>query len=142
MDALFVVDGLATRMKEMDALLLTSSSLSLSSVKRRKKKGSNNNSSSKLNNSGHFYQLMTTCDKESGYTPLHYAIIQRDLMTLLLLLKHTSMPSLERDVVLSSLETTEAAVAGNGYLRMVLILMFYLVVTIMLVRYRQHQQQR
>ena len=101
MDGLFLVDALATRMKELDALLLCPSSSVSSSLKKKKKKGSNKLNNN--NNCSNFYQLMTTRDKESGYTPLHYSILQRDLMTVLLLLKHASMPTLNRDVVVSSL---------------------------------------
>ena len=38
----------------------------------------------------HIHKLMLTKDEENGYTPLHYAILQRDLTSLLLLLKHAS----------------------------------------------------
>eukprot|EP00984_Skeletonema_dohrnii_P012337 scaffold4988_cov108-Skeletonema_dohrnii-CCMP3373.AAC.1 len=63
------------------------------------KNGGNSNSSS----SSHFHQLMTTRDNESGYTPLHYSILQRDLMTMLLLLQHASTSSLGRDAVIESM---------------------------------------
>eukprot|EP00985_Skeletonema_marinoi_P016888 scaffold9171_cov100-Skeletonema_marinoi.AAC.1 len=84
---------------------------------------SNNNSNSSSSNSNnhngssssHFHQLMTTRDNESGYTPLHYSILQRDLMTMLLLLQHASTSSLGRDAVIESmLENYDDNVAIGG----------------------------
>ena len=130
MDGLFIVDALATRMKEMDALLSLGCSSSLPLFKKKKNKmgqssynsnisnnssGSSNNNNNNSSSSSHFHQLMTTRDNESGYTPLHYSILQRDLMTMLLLLQHASTPSLGRDAVIESmLENYDDNVAIGG----------------------------
>ena len=38
----------------------------------------------------HMHKLMLTKDEENGYTPCHYAILQKDLTSLMLMLKHAS----------------------------------------------------
>mmetsp|Transcript_3796 Transcript_3796/g.8113 ORF Transcript_3796/g.8113 Transcript_3796/m.8113 type:complete len:1508 (-) Transcript_3796:28-4551(-) len=126
MDGLFIIDALATRMKEMDALSLGCSSSPSPLFKKKKNKMgqsrynsniSNNSSGNNDNNnngssSSHFHQLMTTRDNESGYTPLHYSILQRDLMTMLLLLQHASTSSLGRDAVIDSMLEQ---IGGGGF---------------------------
>lgn len=76
LDGFFIMDTLATRMKEFDSLCSSAN-------------GGNSSSGG-----SHFHQLMTSQELESGYTPLHYSIVRRDLMSLLLLLKHASTESL------------------------------------------------
>ena len=86
LDGIFFMDALSTRMKELDAL---------SSGPRGNNTGGNKQNNN-CNNNSHFSRMVRTADTESGYNSLHYAILRRDLMTLLVLLKHASS-SLDED---------------------------------------------
>lgn len=66
LDGLSLLDSLPARMRELDAA------------------GGNKQQPS------HLHKLMLASDEESGYTPLHAAILRRDFLTLLVLLKHAS----------------------------------------------------
>jgi hypothetical protein len=68
-DGYYLMDAVCKRAKELDKVV--------------KEKGRGSSVS-------HIHRLMLTKDEENGYTPLHYAIIQRDLNSLMLLLKHAS----------------------------------------------------
>ncbi|KAL3791662.1 hypothetical protein HJC23_003919 [Cyclotella cryptica] len=68
-DGYFLMDAISKRARELD--------------KFAKEKGKGSSVS-------HLHRLMLTKDEENGYTPLHYAILQRDLTSLLILLKHSS----------------------------------------------------
>ncbi|KAL7534030.1 hypothetical protein ACHAXR_007460, partial [Thalassiosira sp. AJA248-18] len=85
LDGLFLMNALPIRMKELDAL---------STTQRAAGGAGGNNKINKQKNSSHLHHMMLlAADDESGYTSLHYAILRRDLMTLLVLLKHASSSS-------------------------------------------------
>ena len=68
-DGYYLMDAICKRAKELDKIV------------KEKSKGAS---------VSHMHKLMLTKDEENGYTPLHYAILRRDLTSLLLLLKHAS----------------------------------------------------
>ena len=72
LDGLHMLDVLSDRMKYLDSAAVVVS------------KRSNRQQRS------HYHKMMLTADDESGYTPLHSAVLNRDLMTLLVLLKHAA----------------------------------------------------
>jgi len=73
LDGLYLVDALSARLKEFDALTI---------------KVGNSKQNNQAAQQSHFRRMMLARDDESGYTPLHYAILRRDLTTLLALLRH------------------------------------------------------
>jgi hypothetical protein len=73
LDGYFLMDAISKRAKELDNVI------------KDKSKGS------------HLLKLMLAKDEENGYTPLHCAILKRDLASLLLLLKHASTVLDEND---------------------------------------------
>ncbi|KAL9185940.1 hypothetical protein ACHAXT_003717 [Thalassiosira profunda] len=71
LDGLFLLDSLPMRMRELDE------------------------AGGKKQRPSHLHKLLLASDDESGYTPLHSAILRRDFLTLLVLLKHASTSATE-----------------------------------------------
>lgn len=72
-DGYYLMDGICKRAKEFDKIV--------------NEKGRGARGHMPIS---HLQQLMLAKDEENGYTPLHYAILKRDLISLLLILKHSS----------------------------------------------------
>jgi len=97
LDGLFLLDALVNKAKQLDKFR--------SSALNGKKNVANHNSrtrpttivSSSANH--HLRKLMLTKDDESGYTPIHHAIFKRDLLSILLMLKHLSTPANDDDPI-------------------------------------------
>ncbi|KAL7467562.1 hypothetical protein ACHAXS_007806 [Conticribra weissflogii] len=88
LDGMFLLEALVNRAKELDSFK--------SFAMHGKKNVANHNSRTRPTTTAsssanrHLRELMLTKDDESGYTPIHHAIINRDLLSILLLLKHLS----------------------------------------------------
>mmetsp|Transcript_25104 Transcript_25104/g.60417 ORF Transcript_25104/g.60417 Transcript_25104/m.60417 type:complete len:1605 (+) Transcript_25104:425-5239(+) len=92
LDGLFLTEALCTRMKELDNdSIIVSSSSTASSATKHGKSGSNNSGSGQQRQSSSYLRgLMLAPDVESGYTPLHIAVLNRDLISMMVLLGHAS----------------------------------------------------
>jgi len=93
-DALYLLEGLCRRTRELDHRMSTmvsrSGGSSSSSSNASSLTPSSIETSDRIsgNISSTFDRLLLTKDTESGYTPLHVAIYNRDITTMLLLLGH------------------------------------------------------
>ena len=85
LDGLFLLDSLVNRAKELDIAFASASKGKGSASNARAKSGFRASSTNH-----NLRNMMLTKDDESGYTPIHHAILRRDLQSILLLLKHAS----------------------------------------------------
>ena len=104
MDGLYMMDKLLLRMREFDALdnvIVSNSAVAAAGGGGCARKGGGDKRTI-TTTSSHVYQLMTTRNDESGYSPLHCAILHRDLFTLLLLLRHATMTTTATSTTLAT----------------------------------------